>query len=85
MRPHNFTQESQRLGRAWFAVPVSIIAAVVAVLVMVSAPESTGLTADIVLTDAIAAHPYGGAYGVPSAASVFTERRHEVTEHVDTF
>ena len=87
MRPHNFSQESRHLGRAWFAVPLSIVAAVVAALVIVSRLGAAGSTADVASTEALSVQPYGSsaAYPVPSADSVFTERRHEVTDHVDTF
>ena len=87
MRPHNFSQESRHLGRAWVAVPLSIVTAVVAALVIVSWPDATGSSADVASTEALSVQPYGSstAYPVPSADSVFTERRHEVSDHVDTF
>lgn len=86
MRAPNFSKETRHLGRAWFAVPVSILAAFVAALVIVTWPEAAGAPGDVASTEALAAQPYGGAgYPVPSAASVFTERRHEVDDHVDTF
>lgn len=86
MRPHNFPHESRQLGRAWFAIPLSVFAALVASLVMVTWPDAAGMHGDVASTEALAVLPYGSAsYGVPAAASVFTERQYEVAEHVDTF
>ena len=73
-------------GRAWLAVPLSILGAFVAAFVLVSWPEAAGLPADSAATQTLAWQPYGNAgYPVPSAASVFAEGRYEVADPVDTF
>lgn len=42
MRPKNYAQESRNVGRAWFAVPLSVAAAVVAVVLMLGWPQPPG-------------------------------------------
>lgn len=86
MKLPNFNHERRNLDSGWFAVPVSICAALVATLVIVSWPEAAGGPGDVASAEALAARAYGSAGNpVPSADSVFTERRHEVSDHVETF
>lgn len=87
MRPRNFAKESRHLGRAWYAMPTSIFAAFVAALVVVSWSEGTFSGGDTSAVGPMAVMPSvnSPAYPVPSAASVFSDGKHEVAEHVDTF
>jgi hypothetical protein len=57
----------------------------VAALVIVSWPDAAGSPGSLAEALAVLPDAGSGAYAVPSAASVFTERRHEVSDPLDTF
>jgi hypothetical protein len=45
MKPQDCIRESRKFARAWFAVPLSTVLAVVAVVVIISWPQSPGMLA----------------------------------------